>query len=198
MVTVPKDEVKRKGFHMLSLIYVFGYWFLPKNIVIWGLAIAIAIVAILEILRFNAPWFNIFFVKRFKGFYRKEEARKVSGLIGTLSGALITILIFPNKYMVFASFLYLAFGDSIAALVGRTIGKHKSIAGKSIEGSVACLIACFIAGLFIFNWKFALAGAFIATIVEAVPWKINDNFWMQIVNAGLLTLLSGVMVWAKL
>lgn len=198
MVIVPKDEVKRKGFHMLSLIYVFGYWFLPKNIVIWGLAIAIAIVAILEILRFNAPWFNIFFVKRFKGFYRKEEARKVSGLIGTLSGALITILIFPNKYMVFASFLYLAFGDSIAALVGRTIGKHKSIAGKSIEGSIACLIACFIAGLFIFNWKFALAGAFIATIVEAVPWKINDNFWMQIVNAGLLTLLSGVMVWAKL
>ena len=63
MVIVPKDEVKRKGFHMLSLIYVFGYWFLPKNIVIWGLAIAIAIVAILEILRFNAPWFNIFFVK---------------------------------------------------------------------------------------------------------------------------------------
>lgn len=197
MVSIPKDEIKRKGFHMLSLIYVFGYWYLPENIVVWGLAIAIAIVSILEILRFNAPWFNIFFVRRFKGFYRKEEARKVSGLIGTLSGALIAILLFPNKHMVFASFLYLSFGDSLAAIVGRTIGKHKIIGGKSIEGSMACLIACFAAGLFIFNWKFALAGAFIATIVEAVPWKINDNFWMQIVNAGLLTLLAGAMVWAK-
>lgn len=194
---VPKDELKRKAFHLFSLIYIFGYWYLPRNIVVWGLIIAIAIVALLEILRFNAPWFNKFFVRNFKGFYRHEEMRKVSGLLGTLSGALLTIVLFTNKYMVFASFLYLAFGDSAAALVGRTIGKHKLLFGKSLEGSIACFIACFIVGLFIFNWKFALAGAFIAMVVESIPWKINDNFWMQIVNAGLLTFLSWFLIWAK-
>lgn len=201
MVSVPKDELKRKGFHLISLVYVFGYWYLPKEIVIGGLAIAILIVILLELLRFKVPKCNEFFCNNFKGFYRPEEATKVSGLIGTLSGALIAILVFDlffhQKEMVFASFLYLAFGDSIAALVGRTIGKHKLITGKSIEGSIACLLACFIAGLFIFNWKFALAGAVIATIVEAIPWKINDNFWMQIINAGLLTLLAQFMVWVK-
>ena len=99
--------------------------------------------------------------------------------------------------MVFASFLYLAFGDSCAALIGKTFGRHKTFGGKSLEGSIACFSSCLIAGLFFFDWRFAFAGAFIAAAVEAVPLKINDNFRMQIVNAALLTLLSGVMIWAK-
>ena len=98
--------------------------------------------------------------------------------------------------MVMASFLYLAFGDSLAALAGRTFGKHKLPAGKSLEGTMACFAACFAAGLFLFNWKFALAGAVIAAAVEAVPWPINDNFWMQILNAFFLTLLGGAVIWA--
>jgi dolichol kinase len=197
MAGVPKDELKRKGFHLVSLIYVFGYWYLDKAVIVWGLAAAIAVVASLELLRFNVPKFNEFFCDNFKGFYRPDEAKKVSGLLGTLAGALITVLSFSNKYMVFASFLYLSFGDSSAALVGKTIGKHKTLFGKSLEGSLACFAACFICGLFIFNWKFALLGAFAATIIEAIPWKINDNFWMQIINAAILTVFSGVMVWAK-
>ena len=195
MVNIPKDELKRKGFHLLALIYIFGYWYLPKSTVIWGLAIALGVVASLELLRLRVPACNDFFCRNFKGFYREEEAKKVSALIGTLSGALITILLFPNKYMVMGSFLYLAFGDAFAALIGRTFGKRKIFAGKSVEGSAACFAACLIAGLFLFNWKFALAGAAIATIVEAVPWPINDNFWMQILNAGLLTFLGTVMMW---
>jgi dolichol kinase len=151
----------------------------------------------LEFLRFKVPVCNDFFCRHFKGFYRREEAKKASGLIGTLTGALITVLLFQNKYMVMGSFLYLAFGDSLAALAGRTFGRHKLLAGKSVEGSAACFMACLAAGLFLFNWKFALAAAAIATAVEAVPWPINDNFWMQILNAGLLTLLGSVMIWMR-
>ncbi|OEG69325.1 hypothetical protein ATZ36_02160 [Candidatus Endomicrobiellum trichonymphae] len=193
MVGVPRDEIKRKGFHLLSLIYVFGYWYLSKITVVCGLVIAIVIVVLLEYLRFKILRLNNFFKNNFKGVYRPEEADKISGLTGTLSGALLAILIFPNRYMVFASFLYFVFGDSAAALTGKIFGGHKTFAGKSLEGSLTCLAVCFIAGLFIFNWQFALAGAVIAAIVEAVPWKISDNFWMQIINAGVLTLLSYIM-----
>jgi dolichol kinase len=193
MVGVPRDEMKRKVFHLLSLIYVFGYWYLSEITVVCGLAIAIVIVVLFEYLRFKILRLNNFFKNNFKGFYRPEEADKISGLTGTLSGALLAILIFPNRYMVLASFLYFVFGDSAAALSGKIFGKHKTSAGKSLEGSLACLAVCFIAGLFIFNWQFALAGAVIAAIVEAVPWKISDNFWMQIINAGVLTLLSYII-----
>ncbi|MDR2066887.1 MAG: hypothetical protein LBP57_03495 [Endomicrobium sp.] len=194
---IPKDEIKRKVIHLMCLIYILGYWYLPKSIVVLGLTVAIIMVIFLEVLRFKVPSFNNFFKDNFKGFYRQEEADKMSGLAWTLSGGLITMLIFPNKYMVFASFLYLVFADSAAALIGRAFGKHKILFDKSLEGSMACFIVCFIISLFMFNFWFALLGAIIAAFVEAVPWKLNDNFWMQIINAGMLTLLSNVMVWSK-
>jgi dolichol kinase len=193
MVCVPRDEIKRKVFHLLSLVYVFGYWYLSEITIVCGLAIAISIVVLFEYLRFKILKLNNFFKNNFKGFYRLEEADKISGLTGTLSGALLAIMIFPRRDMVFASFLYFVFGDSAAALVGKIFGRHKTFTGKSLEGSLACLVVCFIVGFFIFNWQFALAGATIAAIVETVPWKIGDNFWMQIINAGVLTLLSYIM-----
>jgi dolichol kinase len=197
MNPVLRDEVKRKCFHLLMLIYVFVFWYFEKTIVIVGLSAAIFVVASLEFLRFKVPSCNQFFTKNFSGFYRPEEANKVSGLIGTLLGALIAILLFGEHYKIFvlASFLYLAFGDSSAALIGRAFGKHKMPTGKSYEGSCACFIACALVGLFLFNLWFALIGALIATLIELIPWKINDNFWMQIVNAGLLILLSQVLAW---
>ncbi|MDR1522769.1 MAG: hypothetical protein LBS29_02245 [Endomicrobium sp.] len=197
MGLIPKDEIKRKFVHLMCLIYILGYWYLPKNIVVWGLAIAITIVIFLEVLRFKVPSLNNFFKDNLKGFYRQQEADKMSGLVWTLLGGLITILIFSNKYMVFASLLYLVFADAAAALVGRAFGKHKILFGKSLEGSAACFVVCFIVGLFIFNFQFAFLGAIIATFTEAIPWKLNDNFWMQIINAGMLTLLAEFVVWSK-
>jgi len=197
MVSIPKDELKRKAFHQLTLIYVFGYLWLPVSTVLWGLGIAAFIITVFETVRLTVPKVNELFTERFHGFYRSDEINKPSGLFGTVTGAFLTILIFDlifqEKAMVFASFLYLAFGDAAAALVGRTVGEHKMFSGKSWEGSAACFIVCLICGLFIFDWKFAVAGALIATAVEAVPWKINDNFWMQIINAGLLCFLALIL-----
>jgi dolichol kinase len=178
-------------------VYVFGYWYLPKSVIVCSLVIIIIIVVLCEYLRFTISGFNNFFKNSFKGFYRLEEVDKISGLIGTLLGALLTILMFSNRYIVFASLLYFSFGDAAAALIGKVFGRYKTFAGKSLEGSLACFIVCIISGLFLFNIKFVLIGAFVATLVEAVPWKINDNFWMQIINAGILTMLSDIMVYAK-
>ncbi|GHT41973.1 hypothetical protein AGMMS49921_06100 [Endomicrobiia bacterium] len=116
MFSISKDEIKRNGFHLLSMVYVFGYWYLPKNFVILGLIVAIIIVVLLEYGRFKVSAFNYFFKNNFKGFYRFDEADKISAVIWTLLGALIAILMFSNKYMVFASFLYLSFGDAVRLL----------------------------------------------------------------------------------
>jgi dolichol kinase len=197
MVGIPKDEVKRKCFHLLSLIYVFGYWYLPKKVVILGLIVTIVIVVLGEFMRFKFPFLNEILKNKFHGFYRADELNKISGLIWTLSGALLTILLFSNTRMVFASLLYFSFGDAVAALIGKSFGVHKTICGKSLEGSLSCFIVCFILGLFLFNKKFAIIGAFVAMVIEAIPWKLNDNFWMQIINAGILTFLSNFMVCSK-
>ncbi|MDR3071718.1 MAG: hypothetical protein LBU29_03920 [Endomicrobium sp.] len=201
MVSVFKGEIIRKTFHFLSLVYVFGYWYLHKILVVFCLIITIIIVILWEYLRFKIPVFNNFFTNNFKSLYRPSEVNRITGLVWTLSGALITILVFTNRYMVFASFLYLVFGDAVAALIGTSFGKHKIFAGKSLEGSLACCLVCFAAGLFLFNLKFAIVGAIVAMLVEmfveAIPLKLNDNFYMQIINAGILTMLSNIMMWTK-
>ena len=60
MLGFPKDEIKRKIFHILTLIYVAAYWFLPKNIVLLGIFIAIIVVLIGEFIRARNEKFNIF------------------------------------------------------------------------------------------------------------------------------------------
>lgn len=191
MFGFPKDEIKRKTFHILTLIYVAAYWFLPKNIVLTGLLIAIIIVLIGEFIRARNEKFNIFILKVLGGVHRKSEEHKISGLPWTLAGAFLTILLFENKIFVLTSFLYLAFGDAVAALFGKTYGKHKIYAGKSLEGSAACFIACLIVGLIVLpSWQFAVVGALIAAFIETIPWPLNDNFWMQIINAAILTYIS--------
>lgn len=194
MASIPKDELNRKIFHMLILVYAFGYMFLSKWLTVWVVGAIIVVVAAMETVRLTNTKRNAYFLKLFGEFHRREEKRKISGLIWTLSGAFLAMLIFPDEKIVFASFLYLAFGDAFAAIVGRSIGRHKILGGKkSLEGSAACFIVCFITGLFLFNWQFALIAAVIVTLVEAVPWPLNDNFWMQIVNAGLLSVLAQII-----
>ena len=191
MFGFPKDEIKRKTFHILTLIYVAAYWFLPKKIVLTGLLIAIMVVLIGEFIRARNEKFNVFILKVLGGVHRKSEEHKISGLPWTLAGAFLTILLFENKIFVLTSFLYLAFGDAVAALFGKTYGKHKIYAGKSLEGSVACFVACLIVGLiFLPSWQFAVVGALIAAFIETIPWPLNDNFWMQIINAGILTYIA--------
>ncbi len=191
MFGFPADEIKRKTFHVLSLIYVAAYWFLPRSIVLTGLLIAIIIVWVGEILRAKNEKFNFFILKVLGGVHRKTEEHKVSGLPWTLTGAFLTILLFHEKTFVLTSFLYLAFGDAFAALFGKAYGKHKIYAGKSLEGTFACFAVCFIIGLVILpSWQFALIGAAIAAFIETIPWPLNDNLWMQVLNAGILTYLA--------
>jgi len=188
------DEIKRKTFHILTLLYVLAYWYMPLNIVLWGMFLIILAVLAGEIIRAKNEKFNIFILRILGGVHRESETNKISGLPWTLSGAFFTMFLFENKNFVLASFLYLAFGDAVAALAGKAWGKHKIYAGKSLEGTFACFIVCFVIGLFILpSWQFAFAGALIAAFIETIPWPLNDNFWMQILNAGILTFLSKVL-----
>jgi dolichol kinase len=100
------------------------------------------------------------------------------------------VLYDPNKNIVLACLFYLAFGDASAALVGKRMGKRKIFWDKTLEGSLACFFVCFLIGLFFFKWPLALAGALIAAFIELFPWALNDNFWMPIISAFVITHLA--------
>jgi dolichol kinase len=189
MFLFPLDEIKRKSFHLLILLYIIAYWLLARNIVLWGFGILISFVVVGELLRLRMPVFNAWLLDTLGGIHREEETKKLSGLPWTLSGSFLTILLFPNKTIVLVSFFYLVFGDAIAALAGKRFGRHHIVGEKTLEGSIACLLVCFVAGVFFFGWQMATLGALCATVIELVPWPMNDNFWMPLFSASILTLL---------
>jgi dolichol kinase len=185
----PVDEIKRKAFHLLTLIYILAYWFLPFGYVAWGMGIVVFIVAAGETVRLKVPSFNAWILKVLGGVHRQQEEGKVSGLPWTLSGSFLTMLIFKDKRVVLLSLLYLAIGDAFAALFGRRFGRHKIIGGKTLEGSLACLCVCFLIGFLFLDWKMSLVTAVFVTILELIPWPLNDNFWMPLFSAAFLAFL---------
>ncbi len=104
MALFPEDEIKRKIFHILTLIYVIAFWYLPKTLILSGLLAAIAIVLAGEYIRSKNEKFNVFILKILGGVHRKSEEHKISGLPWTLAGAFLTIFLFENKTFVLASF----------------------------------------------------------------------------------------------
>ncbi|OGS20647.1 MAG: hypothetical protein A3J83_08205 [Elusimicrobia bacterium RIFOXYA2_FULL_40_6] len=184
------SEIKRKLMHFLTLIYPVLYNTIPLKIVLsisGGLVVADIIV---ESFRFVYPSFNKFTLKVFHGYYRDEESKNISTLIWTFSGAFLTMFLFSNKNIVTASLLYMVFGDSLACLFGQRFGKIKTVGCKTLEGSFACFVVCFICGIFFLPWHLALLGALVATVMELLPLPLNDNFWVPVSSGLFLTLLS--------
>lgn len=193
MFQFPSDEVKRKTFHLLSLIYIAAYWVLPKMLVLKGMGVVVIVVLAGDIVRLRIPAFNTWILAVLGGVHRKHETNNMSGLPWTLLGSFFTILLFPDRHIVMTSFMYLALGDAFAALFGKKFGKHKLIKNKTWEGSIACFLVCFVIGLLFLSWPLAILGAVIATVIEIVPWPLNDNFWMPLVSAAALTILVPII-----
>jgi dolichol kinase len=186
----PEDEIRRKSFHLLILVYIFAYWAFPFKPVMTAMGVLLAVVITGEILRLKFRGFNEFILKFLGGVHRPDEEGKVSGLPWTLSGSYATMLCFHDRKIVIASLLFLAFGDTAAALFGKSFGKHKIAFEKTLEGTLACFAVCFVIGLLFFDIKIAILGALAMSVIELVPWPLNDNFWIPFLTAMVITFAS--------
>jgi len=107
---------------------------------------------------------------------------------------LITIILVPQPFSLLALF-FLAFGDTLAALVGMRFPFIK-IGNKTLSGSLACFITCLFIGIildFEISSEIILIGAFTATIVELISIKINDNILIPVFSGCAMYLGSFVL-----
>jgi len=123
-----------------------------------------------------------------------------------VSYTILALVFSPQPYILAAGIIPLAYGDAAASLVGQKFGRHTySIFGKkSIEGSIAMFIVCFV-GLsvsFLFFSYFytlpavpfvlsALVVAGLATALEAITPKGLDNIVVPLCSAVVFLLLLG-------
>jgi dolichol kinase len=110
----------------------------------------------------------------------------ITGATTFLIGAFISVLIF-SKPVAIIVLLFLTLGDTIAFLVGSSVGRLRIFKEKTVEGALSfLLVACLIVYLFpIVNLRVGLIGAFIGCGVELIP-KVDDNLVIPIVTGAIM------------
>jgi len=107
----------------------------------------------------------------------RDFGRFVMGPVTLGLGALLALLLYPSSAAAIAIYA-LAFGDGIASLAGKFMGKWRPafLLGKSVEGSLACFTVVLISALAVSgSMQIAFIAAFTAMIVEALPLEDYDN-----------------------
>jgi dolichol kinase len=192
-----KEEIKRKLFHILLIIFPTIYCLLGKWQSLMIIAPITLIIVGVDYFRKKNFQLNKMVLQLFSPIMREHEksSDKLCGLSFVLLAACINFAFF-KKEIVVASFLILAISDSLAALVGKSI-RSKPFFEKSLAGSAAffasallILIGC---GIF-FDEKawfyiFGFFAVFCVTMFEARPSliEIDDNFAIPVGFAVILT-----------
>ena len=122
---------------------------------------------------------------------RRDGNGYVLGPVTLGLGALLSLLLYPNPAASIAIYA-LAFGDGLSSLVGKTFGSVRLpfTGGKSLEGSLACMAATFVAAYALTgNAPKSLVIAVAAMVVEAAPTKDLDNIILPVSVGALAALL---------
>jgi len=136
-----------------------------------------------------------------KYFLRAEEQLQESASVPYAMAILLTIITFPKTVAV-TSIYILAIADPLSAIIGIKLGKHPWSRGKSLEGSAAFFVSAFLCIVLTFSnvlgytfgvWILALIGAFIGTLFEAIPLRVDDNLTIPLFSAVTLWILSGIL-----
>jgi len=193
-------EIKRKIFHLASIIFPVLYLFLSKGLMIQLLFIITLFTLYLDIFRHYNPKIKELTSKIFTKIMRTHEkggSFKLSGASFMALGFFITACFFPQVLTIVA-WLVLIMADSAASLIGSRFGTTLTN-GKSLAGSAAFFICTVIIGIGYYyylgydtNFIVIIASAVITTIAEfySKSLKIDDNLLIPIAYAGSAQLVG--------
>ena len=197
MFNIEIREISRKVIHIFNIIIPLFHIYIFKNKIdmIIFLSAMVIFCFFIEIFRSLNSFISKFFEKYLFFMMRSfEKQGSLTGSTWVFVGALITIILVPQPFSLLALF-FLAFGDTLAALVGMKFPFIK-IGSKSLSGSLACFIMCLIVGLFLnfeISSEIILIGAFTATIAELTSIKINDNISIPVLS-GCAMYLGSIVI----
>ena len=197
MFNIGIREISRKVIHIFNIIIPLFHIYIFKNKIhmIIFLSAMVIFCFFIEIFRNQDSFISKFFGKYLSFMMRSfEKQGSLTGSTWVFVGALITIILVPHPFSLLALF-FLAFGDTLAALVGMKFPFIK-IGNKTLSGSFACFIMCVFIGAvldFEINSEIVLIGAFTATITELMSTKINDNISIPVLS-GCAMYLGSIVI----
>jgi len=191
-----KAELIRKGIHSLIAL---APWLAGMNrshtaLLLMGGVFFYALVESLRFVGFSPPLTSS--VTR-SVLRKREEGRLALGPVTLGLGALLAIILFPPQAAA-AGIYALAFADSAATLTGKFFGRIRPafLAGKSIEGSLACFAVAALACFWVFrDWRIAVATGLVSMLVEAFSIRDFDNLLLPLA-AGFTAMLTAFLLQA--
>jgi dolichol kinase len=168
------QELRRKGIHLSALAIPAAVYWLPRKPVVLGLLVLTLGFLVAELLRLGHRSVRSVFSRLFGSMIRDHEHASFTGSTFFLVGSLLTVCVFARPVAV-ASLCFLILGDSVAALVGRSVGRVKLFGGKTLEGAASNFLVCLGVGVVLLPLPLALAGAAASAIVELLPIPLDDN-----------------------
>jgi dolichol kinase len=177
------------GLGLLSLYYVLGR---RNALICYG--IMVLVILAIDSTRLKVPAFNQFIQAHFSSFIRKNEANKLTGTAPYVLGIGLTLLLYRTDIAT-AAICFLAFGDVSATAVGERYGRTKISGEKSLEGTLAFVVAAVLSGVLLnlagihLMHGLILAGALAAAGVELLPLPVNDNLVIPVVSGGAMELI---------
>jgi phytol kinase len=181
-------EWTRKMVHLLSGLVAAGFpWLFDGPGPVVGLALGYA--ALMVASRRGGWLTSVHAVRR----------RTRGGVLYPLAVALVFLLAGSHRHAYVGAILALAVGDAAAALVGRGLGRLRYRAfgaSRSVEGSAAMALTvfpCLYLSLVLLTpmdaaacVAWSLAGAALATLVEAAAPGGSDNLLVPLATCGVL------------
>ena len=158
----------------------------PTALLLLGVALALSL--IMDLVRLVDPKMNVLFFRSFPSLASPREARRIASSTWYALSAFLVLWIFPRPYAM-AGILVLAWADPAASVVGQQWGRKPFLAG-SVRGTGAFVIVAFCALLFFVPWWMALPTAIVTALMEASPFKADDNLIVPLTAAGFLYLMG--------
>jgi len=131
-------------------------------------------------------------IRRMKAVFKEKEEARVSSMTLFLLGCFLSFLLFERKIAV-ASVTFLIFGDMAAKVFGLGYGKHR-LFSKTLEGTLAHLMACIVAGYILYlhidiPLIVALLGGITASLVEVLPFGVDDNLTVSVISGAVMVIV---------
>jgi dolichol kinase len=177
-----KNEVRRKLFHLFALSIPIGYHFVPRVAAILIPLACWAMSVVVDLARIRNWAVQRLWCRLTDPIVRPKERAGFTGATFILASAWLCPLLFVRSAAAMGM-TAIILGDVAAALVGRRWGTHRYHNNRSVDGSAAFLAAATIGCLIIpgVPLGLALSAALLATIVEGLSQKIDDNLTVPLI-----------------
>jgi dolichol kinase len=186
-------ELKRKTIHLsCSILPLLYYFFLGREQIVLLSGIISITFLVGEYCRVNIQVGQRLFKKLFYPLLRADEKQQqLTGATYLFLSATITFFFFEKTYAI-PAILILTISDSMAAIIGKMVGR-KRFFNKSVEGSITFFLCSFFIMLIftpLFMGKILFVALLLTIIEAAATSRMNDNLIISISAAVLMVFVS--------